>query len=140
MKTLIVAAFCLCLMSVAVLEAEKANFSGSWKLDKARSEGLPPDMQQIMTVTQQGDTINQETKVVTDQGDQSVASTYILDGKQVEYPVKRVMGEGTGKRTAKWTTEGNGFEVAEEETVNSQNGPVVLKFARKWMMASDGTF
>jgi len=107
-------------------------------MDKSKSEGVPPDMEQTMTVTQQGDTINQETKVTTDQGDQTVATSYVLDGKEVEYPVKRQMGEGKGKRTAKWSADGNGFEVAEEETIEGANGPVVLKFTRKWAMASDG--
>lgn len=131
--------FCLFLMTVTASAVNKANFSGSWKMDKSKSEGLPPGMEQAMTIKQEGDTVNHETTVITDQGDQSVATTYVLDGKEVEYPVKRAIGEGKGKRTARWNADGNGFEVAEEETVTTQNGPVVLKFARKWTMAPDGT-
>ena len=138
MKKLLVIALCLCLASVAALAAVKANFSGSWTMDKSRNEGVPPDMEQTMTVTQQGDSVSVETKIITDQGDQMIASAYVLDGKEAEYPVSRAMGEGKGKRTAKWTADGNGFEVTEEEKVDTPNGQVTLKFARKWAMAADG--
>ncbi|HEV7398358.1 MAG TPA: hypothetical protein VGN86_17735 [Pyrinomonadaceae bacterium] len=138
MKRVVSALFCLSL-AAAVMAAGKANFTGTWAMDKSRSEGVPPDMEQTMTVTQNGDTINQETKVITDQGDQSIATTYVLDGKETEYPVKRQIGDGKGKRTAKWTADGNGFEVTEEESVDTQNGPVTLKFMRRWVMAADGS-
>lgn len=140
MKRLIAAIFCLGLGAAAVMAVEKANFSGAWVMDKGRSEGLTPDMEQTMTVTQNGDTINLETRVVTDQGDQSVTGTYVLDGKEVEYAAKRPgMGaEGKGKRIARWSADGNGFEVTEEENLNTQSGPAVLKFLRKWNIAADG--
>jgi hypothetical protein len=138
MKRSIGIVFALCLTFASGAPAEKPNFAGTWVMDQSKSEGLPADMEQTMIVTQDGDIINQETKVVTEQGDQTVGSTYVLDGKEVEYSVKRVMGEGRGKRSAKWTADGSGFEVKEEETVNAQNGPVVLKFARRWVLAQDG--
>ena len=137
MNRLAVAFVCSFLAAAAVMAVDKANFTGTWVMDRSRSEGVPPDMEQTMTVTQNGDTVNQETKVVTDQGDQSVAASYVLDGKEVEYPVKRAIGEGKGKRTAKWATDGNGFEIREEENVETPNGLVVLKFARKWAIAPD---
>lgn len=138
MRRMVIAVFCLSLAFFVALAAQKANFSGSWVMDKSKSDGVPPDMEQTMTVTQDGNTISQETKVVTDQGDRSVASTYVLDGKEVEYPVKRAMGDGKGKRTSRWGEDGNSFEVTEEETVNTANGQVMLKFARKWTIAADG--
>lgn len=138
MKKLIISSFCLCLAAAAVMALDRSNFTGTWVMDKSKSEGVPPDMEQTMTVTHNGDTINQETKIVTDQGDQSVATSYVLDGKEVEYSVKRPIGEGQGKRIARWTVDGNGFEVNEEEKVNAANGPVVLKFARKWTMTPGG--
>ena len=137
MKKLFAIMFCLGLAAAAVIAADKANFNGTWAMDKIKSEGVPADMEQTMTVTQTEDTINQETKVVTDRGDQSVASAYVLDGKEVEYPVKRQIGDGKGKRTAKWNADGNGFEVNEEESVDTQNGQVVLKLTRKWTMGTD---
>ena len=134
----ITSVFCLVLISLISAAAAKSDFSGTWEMDSKKSEGVPPDMEQTMTVKQTGDTIDQETKVMSEQGDQTVSSAYVLDGKEVEYPVQRQIGEGKGKRTSKWTADGNGFEVNEEETIDTPNGAVVLKFARKWMMAADG--
>src|ERR1044071_1409801 len=124
-------------LSLAVAAA-KADFGGTWTMDKARSEGVPPDMEQSMTVTQKDDTLNVETKIVTDQGDQSVTGSYELNGKEVEYTPTRGGAQGRGKRAAKWAADGNGFEVAEEERFDSPNGEVVLQFSRKWVLLADG--
>ena len=118
--------------------AAKADFSGTWVMDTGRSEGVPPEMEQIMTVKQTGDTLDVETKVVTDQGDQTLAATYVLDGKEAPYTTKRMNAEGKGRRTAKWTADGAGFEIAEEEKLPSPNGEVTLNFTRKWAMLADG--
>jgi hypothetical protein len=45
------------LMCVGAAAAQKADFSGIWTLDKSRSEGLPPGMDQTMTVRQAGDRV-----------------------------------------------------------------------------------
>src|SRR6476659_5736042 len=94
-----------------VIVSAKADFNGSWTMDKSRTEGLPPDVEQTMTIKQTGDTLDVVTKVTADQGDQTVPVTYVLDGKEVEYKTTRQGLEGKGKRSAKWATDGNGFEV-----------------------------
>ena len=137
MHKILVAIFGLSLAFFAPQAMEKVNFSGTWVMDKSKSEGVPADMEQTMTVTQDGNTIKQETKVVTDQGDQLVASTYVLDGKEMEYQVKRAIGDGTGKRMSRRSNDEHAFEVSEEETVNTANGPVVFKLSRKWTIAAD---
>jgi hypothetical protein len=124
-------------LSLTVASA-KADFGGTWVMDKARSEGVPPEMEQTMTIKQAGDVLSVETKVVTDQGDQTVTGEYNFNGKEMEYTPKRGGAEGKGKRTAKWATDGNGFEVAEEEKFDSPNGEVTFQFARKWAMLPDG--
>jgi len=136
-RSITLLAMCLFLVTAIYAAAPKADFTGTWVMDSAKSEGVPEGMEQTMTVKQTGDKIDQETKVMQEQGDQTVSSVYMLDGKEVEYPVKRQIGEGKGKRIAKWAADGNGFEVSEEETVETPNGAVVLKFARKWVMAPD---
>ena len=118
--------------------AAKANFSGAWVMDKSRSQGVPPDMEQTMTITQTEETLNVETNVVTDQGDQTVNGAYIFNGQEMAYTPKRMGAEGRGKRTAKWTADGNGFEVTEEEKFDSPNGEVTFQFARKWALLPDG--
>ncbi|HKR14373.1 MAG TPA: amidohydrolase family protein, partial [Pyrinomonadaceae bacterium] len=78
----------------------KVDFSGAWALDKANSEGLPPGMDQLMTVTQTGDKLSLETKLITEQGEQVVADSYMLDGKEAEFTPKGPGGlTGKGKRT-----------------------------------------
>jgi len=126
-----------CALGLSTASA-KADFGGTWTMDKARSEGVPPDMEQSMTVTQKDDSLNVETKIVTDQGDQTVTGAYEINGKEVEYTPTRGGAQGRGKRTAKWAADGNVFEVAEEERYDSPNGEVVLQFSRKWVMLADG--
>jgi len=121
-----------------VAATAKADFNGSWTMDKSRTEGLPPDVEQTMTIKQTGDTLDVVTKVTDDQGDQTVPVTYVLDGKEVEYKTTRQGLEGKGKRSAKWATDGNGFEVTEEETLDGPMGAVTLQFARKWTLQEDG--
>jgi hypothetical protein len=67
-----------------------------------------------------------------------VPVAYVLDGKEVEYKAGRQGTEGKGKRTAKWTADGNGFEVNEEESFDGPQGAVTIQFARKWAMQPDG--
>jgi hypothetical protein len=120
--------------------AAKANFSGTWTLDKSKSEGLPPSIKdQVMTVTQANDKLTIESKLVTEQGDQTNSDVYTLDGKPADFTSKGPGGvEGKGKRTAKWAADGNGIEVSEEITYETPNGPVAVNITRKWALAADG--
>ena len=115
----------------------KADFSGTWQLDKSNSEGLPPGMDQIMTIVQTGDKLSLETKLITDEGEQVVADSYTLDGKETEFTPKTPGGQsGKGKRTAKWTADG--LEVSETSTFDGPEGPVNVQMQRKWVLSADG--
>ena len=120
--------------------AAKANFSGTWTLDKSKSEGLPPAIKaQVMTVTQAEDKLTIESKMTTEQGDQTVSDVYTLDGKPADFTAKGPGGaEGKGKRTAKWSADGNGIEVSEAITYEPPNGPVAVDVTRKWTLSADG--
>jgi hypothetical protein len=119
--------------------AAKANFSGTWTLDKSKSEGLPPVLKdQVITVTQAGDKLTIESKLTTEQGDQTTNDVYMLDGKPADFTDKRPNGlEGKGKRTAKWSADGNGIEVSEEITYETPNGSVAVDVTRKWTLSAD---
>ena len=55
-----------------------------------------------MTVVQTGDKLSVETKLITDQGEQVVPDSYILDGKEVDFTPKTPGGQsGKGKRISK---------------------------------------
>ncbi len=121
--------------NTAAASSAKVDFSGTWALDKSNSEGLPAGMDQLMTVAQTGDKISLETKLITEQGEQVVADSYVLDGKEVEFTPRTGGGQnGKGKRTAKWATGGNGIEVNETATFDS----VTVQTVRKWVLSPDG--
>ena len=131
--TIVVVAICMAVASA------KADFSGTWILDKTNSEGLPPGMDQTMTVVQTGDKLSLETKVITQQGEQAVSDSYMVDGKEVEFTPKAPGGQsGKGMRTAKWTADGNGIEIKENSTFDGPDGPVNVQLTRTWTLAADG--
>ena len=104
-------------LSVVTTVAGKASFAGTWVMDKSRSEGMSPGEEQTMTITQTDDTLNVETRIViAPQGEEIIYDCYLLNGNEVEFkPHRGVRIEGQGKRTAKWSSDGNAFEVNEEE-------------------------
>lgn len=118
--------------------AAKIDLSGTWALDKTKSEGLPPSMDQLMTVTQKDDKITVETKFTTDKGEQTISDSYTIDGKETEYTPKvpSNVTNAKGKRTTKWTTDG--FEVLETITGDTPTGAVTVQTTRKWSLSADG--
>ena len=117
----------------------KADFSGTWSLDKNNSEGLPPGMDQRMTVLVTGDKLSLETKLITEQGEQIVADSYMLNGQQVEFAPKTPDGKtGKGKRTAKLSADGNSIDVSETVTFDTPEGAVTIQTTRKWTLSPDG--
>jgi len=126
-------------MNVAMASA-KTDLTGTWIMDASKSEGVPPGMDQVMKIVQAEGKLSIETKVITDEGEQVVNDSYELNGKEVDY--KPTFGppelEKKGKRTAKWTTDGNGIEVVEAATLETPDGPVVVNMKRKWVISADG--
>ncbi|MBD0372583.1 MAG: hypothetical protein ICV60_17195 [Pyrinomonadaceae bacterium] len=118
----------------------KANFSGTWTLDKTKSEGLPASVKdQVMTIKQEGDKLTIDSKLTLEQGEQVTNDVYTLDGKPADFTSKGMGGvEGHGKRTAKWSSDGNGIEVSEEINYDTVQGAVTVNIARKWALSADG--
>ena len=122
-----------------VVASAKADFSGTWSLDKSKSEGLPPGMDQTMTVVHTGDKLLLETKLITQEGERVVSDMYMLDGKEAEFTPKAPNGQsGKGKRTAKWSADGNGIEVNENSTFDGPEGSVNVQMTRIWSLSADG--
>lgn len=122
-----------------VVASAKADFSGTWSLDKSKSEGLPPGMDQTMTVVHTGDKLLLETKLITQEGERVVSDMYMLDGKEAEFTPKAPNGQsGKGKRTAKWSADGNGIEVNENSTFDGPEGSVNVQMTRTWSLSADG--
>ncbi len=131
----------ICLSAAA---AQKTDLSGKWVMDKAKSEGLPPDMEQTMNITQKGDELTIATTVKTSQGEQTLTDTYKLNGKPVEFTPSRPTPDGgtiTGKgtKTGTWAAEGKELELVQEEHLEVPSGEeITIKITRKWHIAADG--
>jgi predicted ribonuclease toxin of YeeF-YezG toxin-antitoxin module len=134
-----VAATLVALSLVVAAAAAKADFTGKWVMDKAKSEGVPPNMEQTMTVTQTGDKIELETKIVAPNGERVIKDSYTADGKETDFTPQGPQGAmGKGKRTAKWSADGATLEVSETATLNGPNGEDEVSATRKWSLAADG--
>lgn len=132
----IIGVFCLVLSSSATVRAQKPDFSGSWTMDRARSFGLPGNMNQTITVTQSGDQIALETKLIQPNNERTMKDNYVLDGKERDFTPQTAPGAppAKGKRTAYWMTGNKGILVEEVTTAETPNGPAVTKVTRKWTL------
>ena len=122
-RTALVGPALLLLLAAAAFAADTPthpNFAGVWELDQTRSHSIPPDMKQTMTVTQEGDRVSVELKVVTPQGERVIKEAYTLDGKETEFAppappnAPKDAPPPKGKRTAHWMPNGKGFIIDPE--------------------------
>lgn len=127
-----------------VVVSAKPDFSGSWTMDRARSFGMPGNMQQTMVVMHKGDQIDVETKLIQPNNERVVKDSYILDGKEHEFTPPPPLNAppdappAKGKRTSNWLPNGKGIVVAESTTTETAKGPVTTQLTRKWTLTADG--
>jgi hypothetical protein len=134
------------LLGLSILIAPAAaparpDFSGRWELDAAKSEGLPADMKQSLTVKQTGDRLEVETKISGQGGDRTVNDTYTLDGKPAGFTPAVLTGGGKAKkgtRTASWSADGTGMDITEEAEVENSEGTDTVKGKRTWRLSESG--
>jgi hypothetical protein len=111
-------------------------------MDRARSFGMPGNMNQTMTVTQTGDELTVETKLIQPGNERTQKDTYVLDGKERDFtpPVPPNAAANApppkGKRTAYWMPGNKGILVDDVTTAETPNGPAVTKVTRKWTFSS----
>ncbi|HEY5839506.1 MAG TPA: hypothetical protein VIT19_10765 [Pyrinomonadaceae bacterium] len=138
----IIGIFGLLLVASATVSAQKLDFNGSWTMDRARSFGLPGNMNQTMTVTQSGDEIQVETKLLQPNNERIVKDSYVLDGKERDFsppPPPNAPANAPppkGKRTAYWMPGNKGILVDDVTTTETPNGPSVTKTTRKWTLSN----
>jgi hypothetical protein len=127
-------------LSVFALAATKPDFTGTWKMDRARSYGLPPDMTQILTIAQKGDQIELETKIIQPNNERTVKDTITLDGKEYDFTpaVAPNQPPAKGKRTAIWLPGDRGVQITDVTTSETPKGPVKVQTVRKWTISSGG--
>ena len=118
--------------------AAQSDFSGVWTLDAGKSANVPPGIMQTMTVTQNGDRVEIETKSKVGEGQERVGKdAYVLDGKETDFTMGR--GAKNAKRVSKWSDDGNGFVVTEEAVLNAPDGgEAAFRGTRRWILSADG--
>ena len=138
-RTLLITA-AIFVLSVFALAATKPNFSGTWTMDRARSFGLPPDMNQTLTITQKDNQIELETKLIQPKNERSVKDTYVLDGKEYDFTPQTPPNQppAKGKRTAVWLPGDKGIQVTEVTTAETPKGPMTTQVVRKWTISGQG--
>src|SRR5690349_2654112 len=139
-RTIFSIAVAILVLSVVALATTKPDFNGNWTMDRARSFGLPADMNQTLVITQNADQIDLETRLLQPNNERSVKDTYILDGKEHEFTPLTAPNQppAKGKRTATWLPGDRGLQVTEVVTTQTEKGPVTSQVVRKWTISAQG--
>lgn len=124
--------------TVAVAAAAKANFSGTWVLDAAKSAGLRGPSSVTMTVKQDGDKLDVTRKITDQQGDRTTSDTYTADGKEGEFTMQMGPNSQKGKRTVKWSADGSTLEIKETASIERQGQTFDIQTVSKWSLSADG--
>jgi len=128
-------------LSLIAFAAAKPNFGGTWTMDRARSFGLPGDMNQTITIVQKDDNqLEVETKLIQPNNERTVKDTYTLDGKEYDFTplVPSNAPPAKAKRTAVWLPGDKGIQVTDVATVETPKGPVQTQTVRKLTISGQG--
>jgi hypothetical protein len=104
----------LLLLSLLAMAAQTPNFTGSWAMDRARSFGMPGNMHQTMTVTQTGDQIDVETKLIQPDNERTMKDSYVLDGKEREFTPQVLRTHRPMRHRRRANVRRNGFPTVKE--------------------------
>jgi hypothetical protein len=143
----------LVLAAVAVSAGSAANFGGTWVMDKAKSQGLDPRMQNAESVScvivQDDKTLSIEWKVVAGQPPAGAPSgggggrgpagprTYNLDGKEVTSDAGGQTG-GTNTVKATWSSDGKTLELSTVRTGSRDGQEFKITTVDKLSISEDG--
>jgi hypothetical protein len=142
-KSLLLVGICCVLMVGfwSVSAGAPANFSGTWALDKAKSEGLQGRMANL----DQTWAVMQDAKMFTVEvsfsgGEQPMPAqkrSYNLDGTETTMDVAgRMPGKATMK--AKWQGDGKILELNSVTKANFQGNDITITTTEHWELADGG--
>jgi hypothetical protein len=133
------AAFVL-VATVVVAAAAKPSFAGTWVLDASKSEcGNRPCSEETLTVKQDGDKIDVERKIKTQQGERTQNDAYTADGKEGEFTMQMMQNSTKGKRTTKWSADGGSLDIKETASFQTPDGGTAnVETLVKWSLSGDG--
>ena len=163
MRKILVGVTTVCVLLAGVLAASAAapaNFAGTWALDKAKSEGLPPQAASIesltLTVTQDAQQLTVDSKTATGSPEAAAAggpgqgggrgrgmglfpqsASYKLDGTETtaENPGGR---GGTTTFKALWKDGGKTLELKRVGKFSFQGNDVTITTTEDWALSADG--
>ena len=131
---LLCALSCLLLAGLVWADA-KPNFSGTWTLDKDRSNGKQPGFDQTISVKHAGDQLTLETKQTTARGEVTLNESYTFNGTEMDFEPQGTPAGAKGKRSSVWLPNGRGILISDTVTAD---GKLVRKTTRKWQLSADG--
>ena len=141
MKRISAAVALFCVLVVGSVSAAGTDFSGTWVLDKAKSEGLQGRMasvDQTWAVTQDAKTFTVDKSFTG--GEQPIPSqktTYNLDGSETSMEMTgRLPGKAALK--AKWQGDGKILELNSVLKANVQGNDVTITTTEHWELADGG--
>lgn len=133
LKTLLACLTASLFISIAVFAGEKANLSGTWKLDQDKSFSNGPGFDQTMTITHSGEKVKVDAKQKSPRGEITINEEYTIDGKEAEFTPPNPPN-AKGKRKATWLASGRGIFVEDEV----DDGKATRRIARKMSLSADG--
>ncbi|MGH9932281.1 MAG: hypothetical protein ACREA9_24025 [Pyrinomonadaceae bacterium] len=141
MKRISAAVALFCVLVVGSVSAAGTNFSGTWVLDKAKSE----DLQGRMANVDQEWAVTQDAKTLTvdksfsggEQPIPSQKSTYNLDGSETSMEMTGRM-PGKAALKAKWQGDGKILELNSVLKANVQGNDVTITTTEHWELADGG--
>jgi hypothetical protein len=118
------------LLSVAAFAQSQPNFSGTWKVNVAKSEYgmLPPPESRSDVIEQSGETVKDKVSAVNQQGKQDYTLTFKTDGSETSNKI----ADREMKITAKW--DGPVLVVALKLNMQGQD----IDIQQKWTLSGDG--
>ena len=138
------------IFALAVSAAAPANFSGTWTLDKSKSQGLDQRMQNAESIqwviTQNDKQISIESKVTGGQnagggggggmrgGGMGGPRTYSLDGKETTTEANG----GTSSTKATWSSDGQTLELSSTRAGSFNGNEFKATTNDKLQLSSDG--
>ena len=138
MKRISTAVVLFCVLVVGSVSAA-TDFSGTWVLDKAKSEGLQGAMagvDQTWVVSQDAKTLTVETQFSGGQQEMPAQKrTYNLDGSET---TAEVTGRFPGKAALKAKWMGEILELNSVRNMNIQGNDVTIKSTEHWELADGG--
>lgn len=128
--TIGIAAFFL-IFSGAVFAASP-DLSGTWTLDKAKSEGLPPDITETMVIKHTGNKIQIESTMNSAEAELTVPQNYTLASEETKGTPETRNGSDKIKVSAKRTADG--IEILESINYSWMK----IRQIHKYWLSADG--